>query len=155
MNSVGIKIIAKNKRASFDFHLLRSLEAGIELQGTEVKSLRDSKASLAESHVIIKNLEAFLVNAQIAPYDFGNRQNHAQNRTRKLLLHKKEIEELHHLIKTQSATIIPLKIYFKGSKVKVEIALAKGKKLYDKREDAKKAEAKKMIQQKVKLTNAR
>lgn len=146
--SANIKLISKNKRANFDFHLLGTLEAGIELMGTEVKSLRDGKASLAEAHVIIKDNEAFLVNAQIAPYDFGNRQNHSQNRTRKLLMHKKEITDLYHQIKTKAATIIPLKIYFKNSRVKVEIALAKGKKLHDKREDAKNNEAKKMIREK-------
>lgn len=136
---MGILIIASNKRAGFDNFLLEKFEAGIELKGTEVKSLRAGKVSLNESHIVITEaLEAFIYNMTISHYEFGNINNHPETRPRKLLLKKEEIAQLHHEMRAGGMTIIPTKIYFKDSRVKVEIALAKGKKLHDKRETSKK-----------------
>lgn len=145
---MGIKILAKNKRASYDYFLEEKYEAGIELWGTEVKSLRAGKVSIAESHITVddKNLEAWIYNMNIPHYEFGNIHNHPERRKRKLLLHKKEIRKLHHDMKAGGRTIVPTKIYFKGSRVKIEIALARGKKKYDKRQD----KAKKDIERKLK-----
>ncbi len=143
---MGIKVIAKNKRASFDYALEDKTEAGIVLVGTEVKSLRDGKVTIAESHITIDNNgEMWINNMKIAQYEFGNRFNHEEARKRKLLLNKAEIEEFAHVAKTQRMTIIPTMIYFKGSTVKVEIALGKGKKLHDKRQD----QAKKDVERKL------
>ena len=128
------KLIASNKKAYHDYFVLQKLEAGIELMGTEVKSLRDGKANLKDSYVIIKGDEAFLFGAHISPYSHGNIQNHEPERTRKLLLHKREIEKLRVQIVEKGLTIVPLRLYFKGSRVKVEIAVVRGKKLFDKRE---------------------
>lgn len=131
---MGIKIIAKNKRASYDYFLKEKFEAGIVLQGTEVKSLRQGKVSIAEAHVSIdRDGEIWIYNVNIPHYEFGNINNHKEDRRRKLLLHTKEIVKIHHLMKTQSLTLIPTIIYFKRSNVKIEIALGKGKKNYDKR----------------------
>lgn len=143
---MGIKIIDKNKRASYDFAIKDTYEAGLVLRGTEVKSLRTGKAKISESYINIRDGEAFLVNMYIPHYEFGNRQNHKEDRQRKLLLNKKEIEQIAHKIKTDSLTVIPTKLYFKDRRVKIEIALAKGKKLYDKRQDT----AKKDIERKLK-----
>lgn len=135
---MGIKIIAKNKRASYDYELKEKFEAGICLQGTEVKSLRNGKVTIGQSYVAIdKNEEAWIYNMHIAHYEFGNIHNHPEDRKRKLLLNKSEIEKISHQTKAQSLTIIPTIIYFKRSTVKVEIALGKGKKLFDKRQDEK------------------
>ncbi len=143
---MGIKVIAKNKRATYDFFLTEKFEAGLELQGTEVKSLRLGKVSIGESHITIdKNGEAWANNILIPHYPFGNFNNHQEDRRRKLLLHKKEIEKIQHLMSTQRLTLVPTMIYFKGSKIKLEIALAKGKKLYDKRA----TEAKKDVERKL------
>jgi SsrA-binding protein len=113
----------------------------MELTGTEVKSLRDGKANLKDSYVIIKGDEAFLFGAHISPYSHGNIQNHDPERTRKLLLHKREIEKLRVQIVEKGLTIVPLRLYFKGGRVKVEIAVVRGKKLFDKRETEKRREA--------------
>lgn len=143
---MGIKIIAKNKRASFDYQLMEKVEAGIELKGTEVKSLREGKVSLAESFVTIdQNEEAYVHSMLISHYAFGNINNHDEKRKRKLLLHKKQIQKLAHTMKTQGYTIVPTMIYFSKSRVKLEIALGKGKKLYDKRQ----SEAKKDVEKKL------
>jgi len=147
---MGIKIIAKNKRASFDYALEERIEAGIELQGTEVKSLRAGKVSITEAYITIdKHGEAWAYNIIIGQYDFGNRFNHEENRKRKLLMHKKQIEDLGHDMKAGGYTIVPTAIYFKGSRVKLEIALGKGKKLHDKRQD----QAKKDVERKLKQRN--
>ena len=135
------KLIASNKKAYHDYFVLQKLEAGIELMGTEVKSLRDGKANLKDSYVIIKGDEAFLFGAHISPYSHGNIQNHEPERTRKLLLHKREIEKLRVQIVEKGLTIVPLRLYFKGNRVKVEIAVVRGKKLFDKRETEKRREA--------------
>ena len=137
----GEKLIASNKKAYHDYFVLQKLEAGIELTGTEVKSLRDGKANIKDSYVIFKGGEAFLFNAHISPYSHGNLQNHEPERPRKLLLHKREIEKLHVQIVEKGLTIVPLRLYFKRSRVKVEIAVVRGKKQYDKRETEKRREA--------------
>jgi len=126
-------IVASNRHARFEYSILESFEAGIALTGTEVKSLRTGKASLSNSFARIEGTEVFLQGMHIAPYAFGNIANPDPERPRKLLLHKKEIRRLIGEISSKKLTLIPLKAYFKGSVVKVEIALAKGKKLYDKR----------------------
>lgn len=136
----GEKLIASNKKAFHDYFVLQKAEAGVALTGTEVKSLRDGKANIKDSYVIFKNGEAFLFNAHISPYSHGNLQNHEAERSRKLLLHRREIEKLHEQVVEKGLTVVPLRLYFKGGKVKVEIAVVRGKKLYDKRETEKKRE---------------
>lgn len=135
---MATKQICTNKRAFFEYHIEERLEAGLVLVGTEVKSLRDGKANLADAFVLVRDGEAWLHNLHIAQYDFGNRQNHVPDRPRKLLLHKKEINKLHASIRQDGYTAIPLRLYFKNGLAKAEIGLAKGKKLHDKREDLKK-----------------
>lgn len=141
-----IKIIAKNRKAFHDYHIEETYEAGISLVGTEVKSLREGKANLKESYVIIRNNEAFLFNCHISPYSHGNLQNHEPLRTRKLLLHRKEIDKIWGNISQKGLTLIPLKLYFKGGRAKLEIGLAKGKKQYEKRESIKEREANREIE---------
>jgi SsrA-binding protein len=136
----GEKLIASNKKAFHDYFVLQKAEAGVALTGTEVKSLRDGKANIKDSYVIFKNGEAFLFNAHISPYSHGNLQNHEPERNRKLLLHRREIEKLHEQVVEKGLTVVPLRLYFKGGRVKVEIAVVRGKKLYDKRETEKKRE---------------
>lgn len=144
----GIKIIAKNKRSSFDYQLDEKFEAGMMLQGTEVKSLRAAKCTMNESYCTIdKNNEVWVNQLNIAPYQFGTYDNHNETRKRKLLLNAKEISYIQKSLATKGQTLVPTKIYFKGSKVKIEIALAKGKKLYDKRESAKKKDIEKKLRQ--------
>ena len=134
---MGEKLICNNKKAYHDYFIEEKFEAGMVLRGTEVKSLRNGKANLNDSFALIKNGEAFLHNLHISPYDYGNRENHDPDRMRKLLLHKKEIIKLYAKIREQGYSFIPLRIYFKEGLVKVELGMAKGKKLYDKREDMK------------------
>ncbi len=129
------KIVCDNRKARHEFNFLETYEAGIELQGTEVKSLRCGKANLQDSFARIENGEMLLYNMHISPYEMGNRFNHEPKRTRRLLLHKSEILRLYAKVREKGLTLIPTKVYFRGSLVKVEIALAQGKKLYDKRED--------------------
>lgn len=136
--SDSVKIINNNSKARFNYFLEDFLECGIELKGSEIKSIRKSGCSLVDSYVIIRNGEAFILNMHIAPYDNGNIFNHEPNRTRKLLLHKKEIIKLERKANEKVMTIVPTKVYLKKGKLKVEIALGKGKKLYDKRETIKK-----------------
>ncbi len=130
-----IKLVAQNKKVHFEYFLEELFEAGLSLSGTEVKSLRQGKCSLKESFVRIEKGEAFLYNMHISPYEQGNIFNKDPLRTRKMLLHKSEIRRLSGKVKTDGYTIVPVKIYFKGNYAKVQIALAKGKKLYDKRQD--------------------
>ncbi|MCB2186064.1 MAG: SsrA-binding protein SmpB [Deltaproteobacteria bacterium] len=134
----GIKVIAKNKKARFNYELGDRFEAGIVLTGTEVKSLRLGKASLGEAYAKFKNEEFWLVGAQIQPYPFAYYSNHEPTRERKLLLHKREIKRLAGKLAEEGQALIPLALYFKDGKVKVELALGKGKKLYDKRATLKK-----------------
>ena len=136
--SKGIKIIAQNKKASFNYFLSDFTECGIVLQGTEIKSLRVHSCNLSDAYVVFRNGEAELLNVHIPVYEKGNIFNHDPLRTRKLLLHKKEIRWFTDKIQRGGFTVVPTKIYFSRGKAKVEIALAKGKKAYDKRETIKK-----------------
>jgi len=136
----GEKLIASNKKALHDYFVLQKEEAGIELTGTEVKSLRDGKANLKDSYVGFERGEAYLLSAHISPYSHGNIANHDPERKRKLLLHKREIEKLHAQVMEKGLTVVPLRMYFKKGRVKVEIAVVRGKKLYDKRETEKRRE---------------
>lgn len=147
---MSIKIVSQNKKAYADYFIDETIEAGIVLTGTEVKSLRQGKANLKDSYVIIKEGEAWLLNCHISPYTHGNIFNHDPLRTRKLLLHKKEIERLRGKIQQQGYTLVPLKIYFKGPYVKIEIALARGRKKYEKRDIIKKKEAQREIERALK-----
>jgi SsrA-binding protein len=137
----GEKLIASNKKALHDYFILQKFEAGLMLTGTEVKSLRDGKANLKDAYVIFKNDEAFLFGAHISPYSHGNLENHEPERTRKLLLHRREIDKLRVQTTEKGMSVVPLRLYFKGSRVKTEIAIVRGKKQYDKRETEKKREA--------------
>ena len=137
MKSAGIKLIASNKKAHFNYFLSDFMEAGIELKGTEIKSLRVSGATINDSYIVIRSEEAEIINMYIKPYDHGNLFNHDPLRNRQLLLHKKEIKWIEIKIKQGGFTVGPTRVYFKNGKAKVEIALAKGKKLYDKRETIK------------------
>ena len=128
----------KNKKAYFNYFIDKEIEAGIELKGSEIKSLRKGSANIKDSYVRIKNNEVFLINTYIEKYEEGNTFNHNPTRERKLLLHKKEIKKLYEEVKMEGYTLIPLKIYLKNNKAKVLIGVARGKKLYDKREAIKK-----------------
>lgn len=130
----GEKLIASNRKAFHDYHVLDRFEAGLALTGTEVKSLRDGKANLSDSYVIFQRGEAWLLNAHISPYAHGNRENHDPLRTRKLLLHRRELGKLESQVRDKGLTIVPLRLYFRGSVAKAEIAVVRGKKLHDKRE---------------------
>ncbi len=145
-----MKVVAQNRKAYHDYSIEETAEAGIQLLGTEVKSLRDGKANLKDSYVLIKDTEAFLFNCHISPYTHGNIMNHDPVRTRKLLLHSKEIERLKGKMQQKGYTLVPLKIYFKGSYVKVEIGLAKGKREYEKRETIKERQARRDIERAMK-----
>ena len=135
------KIITTNRKARHEYHILDTIEAGIVLAGTEVKSLRDGKANLKDSYATVRGGEIFLLNVHISPYDFGNINNHDPLRERKLLLHKKEIKKLIGRVNEKGLTLVPLRLYFRHGKVKVELAVAKGKKVYDKRADIAKRDA--------------
>lgn len=128
-----IKMLANNKKASFEYEILEKYEAGIELRGTEIKSLREGRVNLKESYVLARNGTAKIIGMNISVYDFGNIFNHIPKRERQLLLHKKEILKLEQRTTQEGLTIIPLSIYIKGRLAKLSIALCKGKKLYDKR----------------------
>ena len=140
-NDSGEKLIASNKKAFHDYFVVLKLEAGLALTGTEVKSLRAGRANLKDSYVTLKNGEAFLYAAHISPYSHGNFENHEPERPRKLLLHRKELEKLKKETTEKGLTVVPLRLYFKGARVKAEIAVVRGKKQYDKRETEKKREA--------------
>ena len=133
--------IARNKRARFDYHLLETFEAGIVLKGTEVKSLRDGKANISDAYGIVKDGEVFLLNAHIQPYESRGYANHEPTGTRKLLLHRKEIRRLIGAVEREGLTLIPLELYFRKGVAKVALALAKGKKLHDKRDTQKERDA--------------
>ncbi len=142
MEKKHVKIIAVNKKASHEYFIDDEFEAGMVLTGTEVKSLRDGRANLKDSYARIKNGEVFIYQLHISPYPFAYYDNHEPERPRKLLLHKQEIKRLYGKINEKGFSLIPLKIYFKGGKAKVVIALARGKKKFDKRETLKQREAK-------------
>lgn len=141
----GIKIIALNRKAGFNYFLSENTECGIALLGTEIKSLRVNACNLSDSYIVFKGGEAFIINMHIPAYKEGNIFNHEPLRSRKLLLHKKEIKYFMDKIKIGGFTVVPTKIYFSKGKAKVEIALAKGKKLYDKRESEKERDTKRNI----------
>ena len=130
-------LIARNKRARHDYSILDTWEAGLALTGTEVKSLRAGKATMSDAYGIVHDGEVFLLNLHIAPYEQGNQFNHEPTRTRKLLLHRREIRRMIGAVERQGLTLVPLDLYFKRGKAKVTLALGKGKKLHDKRADAK------------------
>lgn len=132
----------KNKKAYFDYFIESEIEAGIALVGTEIKSIRKGSAQLKDSYVVIKNNEAFVINMYIAKYEEGNIFNHEELRTRKLLLHKKEIKKLKEIREKERYSLVPLKLYFKHGRAKILIGIAKGKKMYDKRESIKERDEK-------------
>ncbi len=141
MKNEGIKIIASNRKASHDYFIEDRFEAGIVLLGTEIKSIRAGRVSLREAYVSTDGDEAWLINAHVAPYDPASRMNHEPKRKRKLLLHKKEIAKLYDGIRQKGYTIVPISMYLRSGKAKVEIALARGKRQYDKRRDLAKRDA--------------
>jgi len=141
--------IARNKRAKHDYHILDTWEAGVVLTGSEVKSLRDGKANITDSYAIVKDGEVFLLNLHISPYEKASHFNHEPTRTRKLLLHRKEIRKMIGAVERQGLTLIPLELYFKKGMAKVALALGKGKKLYDKRADEKKRDDERDMQRAV------
>ena len=143
------KIIANNKKARYEYFIEETYEAGIVLKGTEVKSIRQGKVSIKESFCQIRNGELFIYNMHITPYDHGNRYNVDPTRTRKLLIHKKQINKLIGATKEKGFTIVPLNLYLKEGLIKMEIALGKGKKLYDKRDTIAKRDADRKIQRAV------
>lgn len=149
-SSSNIKIIAENRKAYHDYHILDRYEAGMELFGTEVKSLRESKVNLKDSYALFRKGEIFVSGMHISVYKQGNRFNHDPDRDRKLLMHRAEIDRLYGRVKEEGLTLVPTKIYFSRGKVKLEIALAKGKKAFDKREALKKKDAERSIRSRLK-----
>ena len=145
-----MKVVTQNKKAFHDYFILDTYEAGIELKGTEIKSVRLGHVNLKDAFIRFKNDEAFNENMHIAPYEQGNIFNHEPLRNRKLLLHKKQIKKLQREVKENGLTVVPTKLYFNTSKLKVEIALARGKKLYDKRQDLKAKDAKRDMERALK-----
>lgn len=135
----------QNRKVNFDYEIIDTFETGIVLTGTEIKSIRLGKCNLKDSYAIIKNNEIFILNMHISQYEQGNRFNHEEKRTRKLLMHKKEILKLRDKIEIDGFTLVPIKLYFKGSKAKLLIGLAKGKKNYDKRESIKKKDIERQL----------
>jgi len=133
-NNEPVKVITVNRQAYHDYYIERTIEAGIALKGTEIKSIRDGKVNLRGSYAIARNGELWLENSHIAVYEHGNRYNHEPMRNRKLLLHRREINQLVGRVETKGLTLIPLKLYLKGGRAKIELGLGRGKKLYDKRE---------------------
>lgn len=147
------KLIANNKKARHDYFLEECIEAGVELHGTEVKSLRQGNCSIKEAFVHIENGEVIVYGMHISPYEKGNIFNKDPMRPKRLLLHKKEIMRLLGKIKEKGYTLVPVQVYFKGSRVKVEIALARGKKLYDKRQDIAKKDMRREAERDFKVRN--
>lgn len=151
MGKDSIKLIANNKKAHFDYFIEQTYEAGISLHGTEVKSLRMGKCSVKEAFIRIENGEVFIYGMHISPYEKGNIFNKDPLRVKKLLLHKQEIRKLAGKISEKGYTLVPLQVYFKDGKAKVEIGLAKGKKLYDKRQDIAKKDQRREAEKELKL----
>lgn len=144
------KMIAKNPTAYHNYNIEDKMEAGIELSGTEIKSIRNGKVNLKDTYVNIKNGEMFIYGMHISPYEFGNIYNKDPLRNRKLLMHKKEIEKLYGMIKQKGVSIVPICMYFKGNKLKLQLGIGKGKKLFDKREDLAKKDAEMKIKRALK-----
>ena len=151
MKKEELKVIARNKKANHEYFILETYEAGIQLVGTEIKSVRNTKVSIQDSYCEIKKQEMFIQNMHISQYEKGNIFNHKEDRERKLLLHKKEIIKLFSKVKLEGLTIIPLEVYILNGLCKVKIGLCKGKKLYDKRNDLKEKSAQKDIQKNMKV----
>lgn len=149
----SIKLVANNKKAYYDYFIEDKYEAGVALHGTEVKSIRMGKCSIKESYIKIENGEVYIYGMHISPYEKGNIFNKDPVRTRKLLMHKREIRKLHALVKQDGYTLVPLSVYFKDARVKVEIGLCKGKKNYDKRESTAKRDANREIDRTMKERN--
>ena len=141
----GVKVLARNRRARHDYDIEETLEAGIALLGSEVKSLRDQRASIAEGHITIRGREAWLVGVQINEYPWAHERGHAPTRERKLLLHRREIDKLDAKLTQKGYTLVPLSFYTKGGTIKLEIGVARGKRQYEKRETKKEAEAQREI----------
>lgn len=141
-----VRLLARNRRARHLFHILEELEAGIELFGTEVRALRQGGAQITEAYVRIERGEAWLHGAHIPPYEFGNRQNHEPLRARRLLLHRRELDQLAGAVKQPGVTLVPLDLHLAGNRVKVEVALARGKREYDKRQALEEREARRQIE---------
>ena len=146
----GEKLIADNRRARHDYHLGDRVEAGVMLTGTEVKSLREGKTQLTRAYAEVNGNEAWLVGVHIAEYLQGNRANHDPDRPRKLLLHRREIDRLYGQVREKGVTLVPTRMYFKDGRVKVEIAVGRGKELHDKRRDIADRDAKRQIEREVK-----
>jgi SsrA-binding protein len=146
---MDIKVVATNRKARFEYFLLEEFEAGLSLQGSEIKSIRAGQISLAEAYIKVDGLNAWLVEAHVAPYEQANRNNHDPKRPRRLLLHKKEIKKLWDAIRQKGVTIIPTRVYLKGGRAKLEIAIARGKKLYDKRAAIAKRETDREIERQI------
>ena len=146
----GEKLIAENRKARHDYHLSDFVEAGLVLTGTEVKSCRDGRANLRQSYAEIREGEAWLVGAHISVYDQGNLNNHEPERPRKLLLHRRQVDNLWEAVREKGMTLVPTRMYFKGGRAKVELALAKGKDVHDKRADVVKRDADREIQRALK-----
>ena len=151
--SSGNKLIANNKKAYYDYFIDEKYEAGLVLHGTEVKSLRQGKCSIKEAYIQIINGEVFVINMNITPYEKGNIFNKDPLRIRKLLLHRYEINKIEAKLKEKGLTLVPLKVYFKDSLVKVEIGMARGKKLYDKRQDIAKKDQRREAERDFKVKN--
>jgi SsrA-binding protein len=151
----GGKILAKNRKARYQYFIEESLEAGIALQGTEVKSIRAGQVNLRDSYARVENGELFLYNMHINPYESGNRFNHDPLRTRKLLMHRREINRLLGYVQERGYTLVPLTVYLKNSRVKIEIALAKGKRAYDKRHAIAERDAKREMERDFKEKHSR
>ncbi|WP_288162317.1 SsrA-binding protein SmpB [Dubosiella newyorkensis] len=145
------KTVALNKKARYDYELFDTFEAGLELKGTEIKSIRHGKVQLKDSYISIRDGQAYIKEMHISPYEFGNRFNHEQTRDRRLLLHKNEILKLEQATKIKGYTIVPVRIYLSHGLAKLEIALAKGKNLHDKRQSEKEKDAKREIEKAMKF----
>lgn len=150
MEEKKIKIVAQNRKARHDYEILQTYETGIVLAGTEVKSLREGKTHLTDSYAVLEDGELFLFNMHISPYEQGNIYNHDPTRKRKLLMHRQELRKLYARCVERGLTLVPLKLYFKGKVAKIELALVRGKKLYDKRQSIGARDAKREIERRLK-----
>jgi SsrA-binding protein len=149
--SEGIKILAVNKKARFNFTIDESFECGIVLVGTEVKSIKDGRFSFADAYALVENDELFLIDFHVTQYVYGNRVNHEPLRRRKLLVHRKEIKRLRRIVDEKGLTLVPLKVYLKRGIIKCELGIAKGKKLFDKRDDIRKRDQKRELEREFRI----
>jgi len=147
------KAVATNREAYHNFFILETFECGVALTGTEVKSIREGRCNLKDAYCLVRDNEAWLYNAHISPYSHGNRENHTPTRTRKLLLHRSEIDRLFSKSQEKGLTIVPTKMYLKNGRIKIEIGLAKGKKLHDKRETERRREVDREVRAMIKNKN--